>query len=404
MPTFTYIAKNNKGELRQGEMEVKDKRLIAETLRAEGFFVTSMEEEKETKNKKKASWTKIFSNVSLKDRMMFTRHLGVMLSSGLSLPKSLRVINSQTKNKKFRQILVELEGDIKMGSSLADSLEKYPVFDELSVNMIRVGEMGGNMEEVLELLADQLEKEHKLLSKVRGAMYYPAVILIVMVVVGIAMMTYVVPNLTTVFEDIKTGLPWSTQMIIASSDYMSKHQLIVLFGTLGIGLSLFVFFKISFGKKFTSIIFSKVPIIKNLVSKVNNARFARIYSSLTKSGVSVIESLKIISRTLTNNAYQKAFLEISEEVQRGKSLHEELAKYPKLFPVLTIQMVEVGEETGKTVEVLVNLANFYEDEIDQVTKNMSSIIEPVLMVVIGSAVGFFAVSMIMPMYSVMENM
>jgi len=404
MPTFVYTAKNNKGESRRGEMEGKHKRLIAETLREEGFFVTSIEEKKEAKKSKKVSWIKMFSKVSLKDRMMFARHLGVMLSSGLSLPKALRVISSQTKNKKFRQILVELEADVKMGSNLADSLEKYPVFDELSVNMIRVGEMGGNMEEVMALLADQLEKEHKLLSKVRGAMYYPSVILIVMVVVGIAMMTYVVPKLTTVFDNINAGLPWSTQMIITSSNYMSNHQLIVLFGTLGTALFFIIFFRTPAGKRSSSFIFSRMPIIKNVVSKVNNARFARIYSSLTKSGVSVVESLKIISRTLTNSAYQKAFREISEEVQKGKSLHEELAKYPKLFPVLTIQMVEVGEETGRTVEVLVNLANFYEDEIDQVTKNLSSIIEPVLMVIIGIAVGFFAISMILPMYSVMDQM
>jgi type IV pilus assembly protein PilC len=314
------------------------------------------------------------------------------------------VISSQTKNKRFRRILVELENDIKTGTNLADSLEKYPIFDELSVNMIRVGEMGGNMEEVMALLADQLEKEHKLLSKVRGAMYYPSVIILVMIGVGIAMMTYVVPKLTTIFSDIKTGLPWSTRMIIASSNYMAGHQWMVLFGTLGLVIALIIFFKTSAGKKFSGFIFFNAPVIKGVVINVNNARFARIYSSLTKSGVSVVESLKIISRTLSNNAYQKAFLQIGEEVQKGKSLHGELTKYPRLFPVLTMQMVEVGEETGKTVEVLVNLANFFEDEIDQVTKNLSSIIEPVLMVIIGSAVGFFAISMILPMYSVMENM
>jgi type IV pilus assembly protein PilC len=404
MPTFVFSAKNNEGESRQGEVEGKNKRLVVEALRGEGFFVTAIEERKEAKKNKQMAWTKMFSGVSLKDRMMFARHLGVMLSSGLSLPKALRVISSQTKNKKFRQILIELEADIKRGNSLADSLGKYSVFDELSVNMIRVGEMGGNMEEALGLLADQLEKEHKLLSKVRGAMYYPSVILVVMIGVGIAMMTYVVPKLTTVFQDIKTGLPWSTQMIISVSNYMSAHQLTVLFGTVGVALALFIFFKTSAGKKSSNFVFSRMPAIKSLINKINNARFARMYSSLTKSGVSVVESLKIISRTLTNDAYQKAFVEIGEEVQRGKPLHEELAKYPKLFPILTVQMVEVGEETGKTVEVLVNLANFYEDEIDQATKNLSSIIEPVLMVIIGVAVGFFAISMILPMYSVMDQM
>ena len=144
--------------------------------------------------------------------------------------------------------------------------------------------------------------------------------------------------------------------------------------------------------------------IKKMIIKVNNARFARIYSSLTKSGVSVVESLRIISRTLTNTFYKNAFSEISQGVQKGKTLHEELAKFPKLFPILTIQMIEVGEETGKTADVLTNLADFYEEEINQITKNLSSIVEPVLMVIIGVAVGFFAISMILPMYSVMENM
>lgn len=404
MSQFVFTAKNNKGEIKKGQIEGKDKRSIVENLRSEGFFVTAIEEIGEEKKDKTSSGGGLFSKVSLKDKMMFARHLGVMLSSGLSLPRALRVISNQTKNKKFRRILTNLENDIKTGNSLADSLGKYPVFDELSINMIRVGEAGGNMEEVLGLLADQLEKEHNLLSKVRGAMYYPSVILLVMIGVGIAMMIYVVPKLTTVFSDISTTLPLSTRMIIATSNYMASHQIIVIGGVLIFAAALFAFFKTSAGKKISSIIFFKAPVIKNVVIKVNNARFARIYSSLTKSGVSVVESLKIISRTLTNSAYQKAFHEIGEGVQKGKTLHEGLASYPSLFPILVVQMVEVGEETGKTVEVLLNLAHFYEEEIDQITKNLSSIIEPVLMVIIGSAVGFFAISMIMPMYSVMENM
>jgi type IV pilus assembly protein PilC len=404
MPQFTFVAKNSKGEIKNGDIEGKNKRSIVENLRSEGFFVTAIEEKKGEKEGAEKPGFSLFSKVSLKDKMMFARHLGVMLSSGLSLPKSLRVISNQTKNKKFRQILSDLENDIKTGNSLADSLKKYTVFDELSINMIKVGEAGGNMEEVLSLLADQLEKEHNLLSKVRGAMYYPSVILLVMIGVGIAMMIYVVPKLTSVFSDISSSLPLSTRMIIASSNFMASHQILVISGVLIFAASLFSFFKTAIGKKFSSLIIFKTPVIKNVVVKVNNARFARIYSSLTRSGVSVVESLKIISRTLTNTAYQRAFREIGDDVQKGKTLHEGLAKYPKLFPVLVTQMVEVGEETGKTSDILINLAHFYEEEIDQITKNLSSIIEPVLMVIIGSAVGFFAISMIMPMYSVMEQM
>jgi type IV pilus assembly protein PilC len=239
---------------------------------------------------------------------------------------------------------------------------------------------------------------------VKGAMYYPAVIVLVMIGVGIAMMMYVVPKLTTVFADIQTTLPLSTRAIIAASDFMSAHQWLVLSGVAVVVMLLVVFFKSRIGKKFFSVIFFRTPVIKNVVIKVNNARFARIYSSLTKSGVSVVESLRIISRTLTNDSYKKALWDISGEVEKGRPIHEGLAKYPRIFPVLTVQMMEVGEETGKTVEVLLNLAKFYESEINQMTKNLSSIIEPVLMVIIGSAVGFFAISMILPMYSVMEQM
>lgn len=402
MPTYTYIAKDLRGEVKSGEMEGKDERQVAENLRGEGYFLTAIHDkgtEKETKFKMPS-----FGGVSLKDKMIFARHLGIMLSSGLSLPRALNVISSQTKNKKFRDILGKLGEEVKMGNSLADSLAKHPVFDELSVNMIRVGEVGGNMEEVLKLLADQLEKEHNLLSRVKGAMYYPSVILLVMVGVGIAMMMFVVPKLTTVFEDIQTTLPLSTRTIIAVSGYMSSHQITVGAILVGIVAILIIFFKSSFGKKAASAVFAKAPVIKKMMIKINNARFARIYSSLTKSGVSVVESLKIISRTLTNDYYKNAFLEIGEGVQKGKTLHEELSKFPKLFPILTIQMVEVGEETGKTADVLSNLASFYEEEIDQMTKNLSSVIEPVLMVIIGIAVGFFAVSMILPMYSIMDQM
>jgi type IV pilus assembly protein PilC len=403
MPQFNFIAKNSLGEIKSGDMEEKSKRGVVEALRAEGFFVTAITEKEDVSKTKKSKWGG-FSSVSLKDKMMFARHLGIMISSGLSLPKALEVIASQAKNKKFRNMLGEIGKDVKTGTSLADSLLKHPVFDELSVNMIRVGETGGNIEEALSLLADQLEKEHSLMSKVKGAMYYPSVIILVMVAVGIAMMTYVVPKLMTIFTDTQAKLPFSTMLIMSVSNYMAAHQWIVLFGTLGLALGLVVFFRSPAGKKAASFIFSNIPIIKNVSVKVNNARFVRIYSSLTKSGVSVVESLRIISKTLTNEYYRAAFEKISEGVQKGKPLHDELARYPKLFPVLTIQMMEVGEETGKTVEVLLSLAKFYEEEIDQMTKNLSSIIEPVLMVIIGVAVGFFAVSMILPMYSVMDQM
>jgi len=404
MNTFTFVAKNSKGEIRRGELGGKDAKSVAENLRAEGFFVTSIVENNKKGESLFGRRLKIFSGVSLKDKMMFSRHLGVMISSGLSIPRALEVIASQTKSKNFKNILARVGEDVKTGNTLGDSLAKSEVLDELSINMIRVGEMSGNLEEVLALLADQLEKEHTLISKVRGAMYYPSVIFIVMIGIGIAMMTFVVPQLTSIFSDVEASVPAPTRMIINSSNFMASHKLLVLLSLIFMVFFLIVFFKTKAGRKVAAKLFLIVPVIKNVTVKVNNARFARIYGSLIKSGVPVIESLKIISETLTNRYYQEAFKKIGEEVQKGKPLHGELAAYPKLFPILAVQMVEVGEETGQTVDVLADLARFYEEEIDQVTKNLSSIIEPVLMVIIGSAVGFFAISMIMPMYSVMDQM
>jgi len=404
MPSFTFVAKNSQGEIRNGKIEGKDKRSVAEALRTDGFFATSILEEEHSKQVRKKSKWDFFSGVSLKDKMMFARHLGIMLSSGLSVPRALDVISSQTKNKKFKNILAKIGEDVKTGNTLADSLARTEVFDELSVNMIRVGEVGGSLEEVLTLLADQLEKEHNLISKVRGAMYYPSVILVVMIGIGIAMMTYVVPQLTSVFTDTQAVLPASTKMLISSSNFMAAHKLWMLLLVIFIILSIVIYFKTAVGRKTAAFLFLKAPVIKNIVVKVNNARFARIYGSLLKSGVPVTESLKIISETLTNRYYQNAFKKIGIEVQKGKPLHGELSEYPKLFPVIVIQMVEVGEETGKTVDVLTELAKFYEEEIDQLTKNLSSIIEPVLMVIIGAAVGFFAISMMLPMYSIMDQM
>jgi len=404
MSTFIFVAKNSKGEVRQGKLGGKDAKSVAEALRVDGFFATSIVEDEKEREHSFGGKIKIFSGVSLKDKMMFARHLGVMLSSGLSVPRALDVIASQTKSKNFKNVLAKVGEDVKTGNTLGDSLAKSGVLDELSVNMIRVGEVSGNLEEVLALLADQLEKEHNLLSKVRGAMYYPSVIFIIMIGIGIAMMTFVVPQLTSIFTDTQASLPAPTRLIINVSNFMAGHKLLVLFSIFFAIFFIIIFFKTRAGKKVAAFLFLSTPVIKNVTVKVNNARFARIYGSLIKSGVPVVEALKIISETLTNRYYQEAFKKIGEEVQKGKPLHSELAVFPKLFPTLAVQMMEVGEETGRTVEILADLARFYEEEIDQVTKNLSSIIEPVLMVVIGVAVGFFAISMIMPMYSIMDQM
>lgn len=402
---FFYTAKNYSGEVKQGELEVQDERDLARQLRADGYILTSSKEIKSDEAEKiKTGFLNKFITISLTDKLMFTRNLSVMISSGLPLSRAIKNIALQTNKKKFAKILNEVYEKIQAGNSLADSLAKYPgIFNDLFVNMIRVGEASGNLEEVLNILAIQIEKEHELLSKVRGAMTYPSVILAAMIAIGVLMLTYVLPKLTSVFSDMDVKLPASTMFIISISNILKNHGILV--GVIFVGLIIFLrfFLMTHAGKKTLAFILINLPLVKNMTIKVNCSRFARIYSSLLRSGVSSVESLKILSQTLTNFYYQNAMKDGMAKIQKGITLSDVIYKYPKIFPVLVPQMIKVGEETGKTEAVLLKLAEFYESEVKHLSDNMSSIIEPILMIVIGSAVGFFAISMLQPMYSIMEN-
>lgn len=400
-----YTAKGFSGETKSGNAKVKNERELVAQLRADGLILTSFKElESENNQEIKIKFLDRFTGISVAEKMMFAKNLSVMISSGLPLSKSLQNIQAQTKNKKFISVLGQVNSDIQTGVSFADSLAKFPgIFDELFINMIRVGEISGNLEEVLNILAMQLEKDYELIRKVTGAMVYPAVILVAMGLIGIVMMVYVVPQITGVFKDLNADLPASTQFIITMSDVIKSYwyALVFLIPLAGIVIK---FLSTTFvGKRAMGLILINTPVVKNIVIKVNCARFARIYSSLLKSGVSVVEALKILSKTLTNFYYQNAFNRAMSEVQKGINLSKVIFEEKKIFPILVPQMIEVGEETGKTEVVLSKLAEFYEEDVDQITKNLSSIIEPVLMLLIGSVVGFFAISILQPMYSVLEN-
>lgn len=405
MAKVFYSAKNYSGKTKSGELDVKNERDLAAQLRADGYILTSFSELKNSQSGEvKAKFLDRFISISLTDKLMFTRNLSVMIFSGLPLSKAIKNISFQTKKKRFASVLNEIYDDIQKGDSFADALAKYPgIFNDLFVNMVRVGETSGNLEEVLGILALQLEKEHELMSKVKGAMTYPAVIVVAMIGIAILMLTYILPKLTGVFTEMEVELPASTRFIIAVSNALRNHALLVGLGTTGIVVFLKLFLSTSSGKKVLGFLAINTPVVKNMVIKVNCSRFARIYSSLLRSGISAVESLRIISETLTNYYYKDAVKESISKIQKGLALSVIISEYPRFFPVLVVQMLQVGEETGKTENVLLKLAEFYEDEVTQLSKNMSSIIEPVLMIFIGSAVGFFAVSMLQPMYSIMDN-
>jgi len=405
MPKYIYTAKSYSGETKGGEATAQDEKSLAQQLRSEGFLVTSISMVKEEDvNSVSVKFLDRFQSVPLKEKMVFARNLSIMVASGLTVSRAINNLALQTQNKTFRKILLEIYEEIQGGKSLSEGLGKFSnIFGELFINMVKVGETAGNLDEVLKIVAVQLEKEHDLKSKVKGAMIYPSVIITVMLIIGYIMLTFVLPKLLGVFKDMDAELPPMTKIIVNISDLLRNNG-----PATAVFLVIFIFFvqwflRQDLGKKTLSWAAIHAPIFSPLVKQVNCARFARIYSSLLKSGVGSVEALKIISHTLTNYYYKKVLLDSVNDIQKGVSLSKVLSDNQEVFPILVSQIVQVGEETGKTETVLLQLAEFYEDEVDQITKNLSAVIEPVLMVVIGSVVGFFAVAMLQPMYSMMDN-
>lgn len=411
MPKFNYTAKDGAGKNVSGVLDVKDRSILAQVLREKGLILITSKIDGsllESKNKEKSSLNLFFGSifgVSMLDKVLFARHLSVMISAGTPIVNALVTLEKQTANVKFQYIISKIAIDVQQGVGLAESFAKYPkVFDDFFVSMVKVGETTGKLDEVLMLLADQMKKERDLVSKVRGAMLYPSVILVAMVSIAILMMIFVLPNLTNLFEDMNVDLPATTQFILNLSKFMQQNM-IVTFGIMFASVLVFLFaIRTKIGKIMLGWLFLKMPIFQGMTQKVNSARFARVLSSLIEAGVPIVESLKITATVLSNHYYKISLVNMAAEIQKGASLQSLLSYYPKLYPGLVSQMAEVGEATGTLSKVLQQLAVFYEEEVNEFTKNISSVIEPILMLIIGGAVGFFAVSMIQPMYSIMSAM
>lgn len=342
--------------------------------------------------------------IPLTEKMLFTRNLNVMIKSGVSLPRSLRILSEQIKHKYFKNALILIQQDIQKGSSLADSLSRHKrIFNQFYVNMVKVGEISGNLENVLKILGQQMKKEHQLITKIRSAMVYPALILTTLIGIGIAMLVFVVPKLMQVFNDMQVALPWTTRLFLESASNIRIYGLYFALIILGLMLVLYFYKRSLTGKKTLHRLLLCAPFLGKMSQKINIARFSSNLSSLLQSGVSLVDSLETLKGVLSNVVYSLSIKEISQKVQKGADLSSALGLYPKLYSPLLIQIIEVGEETGTTTDALDQIAEFYQNEIDETMKNISSIIEPVLMLVIGGLVGFFAISMISPIYSMMQG-
>jgi len=401
---FFYKAKTDGGTIESGYLDVSDKVSLENVLRERNQTLIFFREERKLAFFDITAINNMFVWVKLHDKIIFTRNLSVMLSAGLPLSRSLGILEKQTKNFKFKIALGSLMEDINSGMGLSDGMKKFPaIFSNLFVSMVRAGEESGGLPQSLRSVGEQLERTYTINRKVRGALTYPAIILTAVFGIGILMLIYVVPTLTKTFADLHVELPASTKFIINISSFLVNHTVFFV-----IGLVFFIFLsylgiKSKRGQIIVGFIAMHLPVIGKIVQEFNSARATRTLSALFSAGVPVQHAISISADVMQNIYFKKVLIEAGEKVEKGSTLSSVFKDHSDLYPVIVGEMIEVGEETGKLAEMLMNIAVFYEEEVEAATKDLSTVIEPLLMILIGAAVGFFAVSMITPMYSVMSG-
>ena len=406
MPKFRYKATEADGQETEGILEAKDRFEIYRQIRKKGRTVVLVEK----------TGGKGFSFLSLKnlnnkigtvktaERIIFTRNMAAMIEAGLTLSRALSVKVRQTNNPVFRKTLQDIGGDIKEGASLGDALAKFPkIFSPLFIAMVRAGEESGSLASALRTVGKQMDQSYSLQRKIKGALMYPAIIVIAMIIIGILMLMFVVPTLSQTFEELGADLPASTEAVIAVSTFLVENTFIAI-GLLVVAAGgIVATFRTKGGRRAFESMILHIPIIRGLVKETNAARTARTFSSLLASGVEVVSALGITKDVVQNSHFKDVLGRAEKEIQKGAPISKIFLENDKLYPVLFSEIIAVGEETGKLSEMLEQVATFYEDEVSQKTKDMSTIIEPFLMIFIGVVVGFFALSMISPIYTLSDS-
>lgn len=402
MALFKYKAIDKEGKQIEESKEFEDKSDLHSYLRKGNNTIVSMEEVKK-RNLIPNLNISIFNRVKSEQKISFAKNLAVMLDAGLSLSRALSILEKQSQKKPINKIIKSIFTNVNMGKSLSESLKEHPnIFSDLFVAMVSSGEESGKLSVSLKHIADQLEKSYFMAKKIKGAMIYPTVIVVLMIVIGFLMMIFMVPQLTDTFKGLNVPLPLATRFLIGVSDFMINNIAFIIPSIILIFMGLFSFFKSKSGKVILDFCFLKIPIISNLVKEVNSARTARTLSSLISSGVNVVDSLKVTENVLQNSYFKEVMKKMINSVQKGDPMSGVFADHTNLYPIFMSEMVGVGEETGNISSMFENIANFYENEISEKTKNMSAIIEPFLMVLIGIVVGFFAIAMLAPTYSLVD--
>lgn len=395
MPTFNYLAKDFQGNEHKGTIETSDARGVARLLSKKGLVVISIKPIEEHKGK---FFESFFSRVSFSDLVVMTRQLATMIEAGLVLSEALDILEAQQSNKKFKSVLGEIGRDIKGGTDLATALKKHPdIFPPLYSNLVKAGESSGKLDVVLVEMATNLEKEREFKARVRGAMIYPIMIIGMMFVVMGIMMFFVIPRLTSLYSQSNIELPLPTKILIGTSNFLIGYWWMILIFIIISIVAFRKWIKTPSGKFKFDLILLKTPVVGKVIRGVAITNFSRTFGLLIAAGVPILDSLVLVADVLGNAVYKKALQESAQGVERGLSFSAQLERVEG-FPLIVSQMFRVGEETGKVDEIAFKMAEYYESEADHLIKNLTVIIEPLVLVVLGVGVAFLVLSIILPIY------
>lgn len=390
-----YTSLTKQGKRQQGDIDATSRQNAMLALKRKGLTVTSL---LEMKNEK----VPLFGHVSIVDKITFTRHLSIMLHAGIVLFDALQILEVQTHGK-IRGVVAQVRRSVTGGSTLADALSEHgKMFGLYYINMVRAGEESGRLPEHLEQLAGRYAKDYDLRQKAQSAMLYPAIVMSLTGGLGVLIALFVLPRLTSLFSSFDFQLPLATRILFAISVFMTDYGIEFVLGLAASVVGLVLLSKSKFAAPFVHRVYLHLPIVKRIVKELNLARFSLVLGSLLSSGIPIRESIKTTSDVLGNKVFHKILMDSVPKISAGEPLSVVLEESPSVFPPFVTRMIAIGEESGQLESVLVYLSDFYENELDQSLKNVSVLIEPVLLIFIGAVVAFFALAVITPVYNFVD--
>lgn len=398
--TYTYKVKDKAGKVHDGEMQASSQSAVAKALRDRGFVPVVVEEKKASALQKEIRIPGLSGRVKVKEVSVFSRQFSTMINSGLSLLRSLTILAEQTPNRAFRDVILEVKADVEKGSSLSQALEKHPkIFPRIYSSMVKSGEVGGVLDETLERLAKTLEAQVELRSQVKSAMMYPAAVFGLVIFIVIAMLLFVVPMFESMFADFGAELPLPTRMLMSLSTIFVTYWYLAIGATIALIVGFRRWISTDNGRSRFDAIKLKMPIFGKLVHKTALARFSHTLAALTRTGVPILMAMDIVAETSGNAVISRAVMSVQASVKEGESIAEPLANHP-VFPPMVVQMMAVGEETGALDTMLEKVGDFFDREVKTMVEGLTSLIEPLLVVVLGATVGGMLLALYLPIFNV----